>query len=190
MKIYTKTGDGGTTALIGGERVAKYDPRVEAYGSVDELTAFIALLADKLVEQVLSHGVNIELEEAVGIEDNGEYKTVITDTGKHDCRAVIIATGAHHRHLGIEGEDRFEGEGIFCNSAMNSRMMDKYCRLSNDCKALLKKLIDKMGLSARACSRIIKLSRTIADLEGSEIIRAPHIAEAIQLRSLDRKYWN
>ena len=50
MKIYTKTGDGGTTALIGGERVAKYDPRVEAYGSVDELTAFIALLADKLVD--------------------------------------------------------------------------------------------------------------------------------------------
>ena len=50
MKIYTKTGDGGTTALIGGERVAKYDLRVEAYGSVDELTAFIALLADKLVD--------------------------------------------------------------------------------------------------------------------------------------------
>lgn len=50
MKIYTKMGDGGTTALIGGERVAKYDLRVEAYGSVDELTAFIALLADKLVD--------------------------------------------------------------------------------------------------------------------------------------------
>lgn len=49
MKIYTKTGDGGTTALIGGERVAKYDLCVEAYGSVDELTAFIALLSDELV---------------------------------------------------------------------------------------------------------------------------------------------
>ncbi len=50
MKIYTKTGDGGTTALIGGERVAKYDLRVEAYGSVDELTSFIALLSDELVD--------------------------------------------------------------------------------------------------------------------------------------------
>ena len=49
MKIYTKTGDGGTTSLIGGERVKKYDLRVEAYGSVDELTAFIALLSDELV---------------------------------------------------------------------------------------------------------------------------------------------
>ena len=55
MKIYTKTGDGGTTALIGGERVAKYDLRVEAYGSVDELTAFIALLADKLVDERTEH---------------------------------------------------------------------------------------------------------------------------------------
>ncbi len=50
MKIYTKTGDGGTTALIGGERVAKYDLRVEAYGSVDELTSFIALLSDELID--------------------------------------------------------------------------------------------------------------------------------------------
>lgn len=50
MKIYTKTGDGGTTSLIGGERVAKCDLRVEAYGSVDELTAFMALLADTLTE--------------------------------------------------------------------------------------------------------------------------------------------
>jgi cob(I)alamin adenosyltransferase len=50
MKIYTKTGDGGTTSLIGGERVAKYDLRVEAYGSVDELMSFVALFADKLME--------------------------------------------------------------------------------------------------------------------------------------------
>ena len=50
MKIYTKTGDDGTTSLIGGERVKKYDLRVEAYGSVDELTAFLALLADKLID--------------------------------------------------------------------------------------------------------------------------------------------
>jgi cob(I)alamin adenosyltransferase len=59
MKIYTKTGDGGTTALIGGERVAKYDLRVEAYGSVDELTSFIALLSDELVyDERTEHLVN------------------------------------------------------------------------------------------------------------------------------------
>ena len=83
---------------------------------------------------------------------------------------------------------RFEGEGIFCNSAMSSRMMDKYCRLSNDCKALLKKLIDKMGLSARACSRIIKLSRTIADLAGLPDILPEHLTEAASYRFLDKQH--
>ncbi len=62
MKIYTKTGDGGTTSLIGGERVPKYDLRVEAYGSVDELTAFVALLADKLVDDERTEHLVPELQ--------------------------------------------------------------------------------------------------------------------------------
>ena len=56
MKIYTKTGDAGTTSLIGGERVSKCDPRVEAYGTVDELMAFVALLTDTLTEDVRTAG--------------------------------------------------------------------------------------------------------------------------------------
>lgn len=61
MKIYTKTGDNGTTSLIGGERVKKYDLRVEAYGSVDELTAFIALLSDVLSEDERTEHITSEL---------------------------------------------------------------------------------------------------------------------------------
>ena len=61
MKIYTKTGDNGTTSLIGGERVKKYDLRVEAYGSVDELTAFIALLSDVLSEDERTEHIPAEL---------------------------------------------------------------------------------------------------------------------------------
>lgn len=61
MKIYTKTGDDGTTSLIGGERVKKYDARVEAYGTVDELTAFVALLADKLDDDERSENLEPEL---------------------------------------------------------------------------------------------------------------------------------
>ena len=61
MKIYTKSGDKGTTSLIGGERVAKYDLRVEAYGTVDELTAFIALLADKLRDDERTERLTEEL---------------------------------------------------------------------------------------------------------------------------------
>lgn len=62
MKIYTKSGDAGTTSLIGGERVAKYDARVEAYGTVDELTAFVALLADELRDDSRTEDVVAELE--------------------------------------------------------------------------------------------------------------------------------
>ena len=84
-------------------------------------------------------------------------------------------------------KERFAEEGIFCNSAMNSRQMEKYCPLSDSCKALLEKIIDHMGLSARACSRIIKLARTIADLAGTEDILPEHISEAAGYRFLDKQ---
>lgn len=82
---------------------------------------------------------------------------------------------------------RFRDEGIFCNAAMNNRMIDKYCPLDAECRRLLEKLIERMGLSARACSRIIKLARTIADLENAEQISCEHISEAASYRFLDRQ---
>lgn len=82
--------------------------------------------------------------------------------------------------------DRFHGTGIFCNAAMDNRLTEQHCVLDSACKTLLEKLIDKMGLSARACSRILKLSRTIADLENSPSITTAHIAEASSYRFLDR----
>lgn len=83
--------------------------------------------------------------------------------------------------------DRFAGEGIFCNAAMNNRQIEKYCPLSSACKAVLERIIERMGLSARACSRIIKLARTIADLASVPEIRPEHIAEAAGYRFLDRQ---
>lgn len=82
---------------------------------------------------------------------------------------------------------RFAGEGIFCNAAMNSRQIDRYCPLSPECRALLERIIERMGLSARACSRIVKLARTIADLAGSPDILPGHISEAAGYRFLDRQ---
>jgi magnesium chelatase family protein len=82
---------------------------------------------------------------------------------------------------------RFEGEGIFCNAAMNNRQIGKYCPLSAECQSLLERIIDNMGLSARACSRIIKLARTIADLADAPDILPHHLSEAASYRFLDKQ---
>jgi magnesium chelatase family protein len=78
---------------------------------------------------------------------------------------------------------------VFCNAHMESRHIRKYCDLDQESQSLLKNAIEKLGLSARAYDRILKVSRTIADLDNSEGIKGQHVAEAIQYRSLDRKLW-
>jgi Mg chelatase-related protein len=85
--------------------------------------------------------------------------------------------------------ERFKGTPITCNARITSDLLHDACRLSNEGKALLKTAFEKLGLSARAYDRILKVARTIADLDASEEIRPRHVAEAVQYRSLDRKYW-
>lgn len=80
-------------------------------------------------------------------------------------------------------------DGIFKNADMNSKSIKKYCELDTSSQELLKIAMTKLGLSARAYDRILKVSRTIADLADSDSIKAAHISEAIQYRSLDRQYW-
>ncbi len=84
---------------------------------------------------------------------------------------------------------RFSGSKIYSNAQMTSRHMKVFCKLTDDAEAMLKQAIDHLRLSARAYDRILKLSRTIADLAGADEIGIEHIAEAVQYRSLDRKYW-
>lgn len=87
-------------------------------------------------------------------------------------------------------KSRMKGEeNIFCNAQMDAAAVHKYCTLSEDAEKLLKNAYEKLGLSARGYDRMLRVARTIADLAGSEIIEKSHVAEAISLRSLDRKYW-
>jgi magnesium chelatase family protein len=81
---------------------------------------------------------------------------------------------------------RFDKDKIFANGQMKTRHMKKYCTLTNDAQSLLDTAMQRLGLSARAYSRILKVSRTIADLDAAVDIGSSHVAEAIQYRTLDR----
>ena len=85
---------------------------------------------------------------------------------------------------------RYEGTGIYANAHLTPAMIREYCVLDDEASDVMKAAFDRLGLSARGYDRILKLSRTIADLEGCETIKKHHVARAVQLRSLDRKYWN
>lgn len=82
--------------------------------------------------------------------------------------------------------ERFKDDKIYCNSQMKARHIRKNCRLEDDAQAIIEKALHALGLSARAYTRILKLARTIADLEASETILSHHVSEAVQYRTLDR----
>jgi magnesium chelatase family protein len=82
---------------------------------------------------------------------------------------------------------RFQKRNLHANAQMGTRDIKKYCAVKPEAEKLLEVAINKLGLSARAYSRVLKVSRTIADLEGSEDIQPSHVSEAIQYRSLDRR---
>lgn len=104
-----------------------------------------------------------------------------------DTSAVIRKRVENTRRIQLE---RYKGIKIYSNSQLMPVMLNKFCRLDEKCRNILKNAFEKLGLSARAYSRILKVSRTIADMDSSDEIKPVHLAEAIQYRSLDRKLWN
>ncbi len=87
-------------------------------------------------------------------------------------------------------QKRFEGRArVTCNARMGTRELKQFCQLDETAKGLIQFAMSDLNLSARACDRILKVARTIADLAGSESIAPDHVSEAIQYRSLDRQIW-
>ena len=84
---------------------------------------------------------------------------------------------------------RQSGDKIYANAQMGTRQIRSHCELSADAERLLERAMQQQGLTARAHDRILKVARTIADLEGAEHLTVAHLAEAIQYRTLDRSYW-
>jgi magnesium chelatase family protein len=110
----------------------------------------------------------------------------ISSKEKEESSAIIRERVQKAREL---QQERYKGTSITCNARITSDILHEICPLSNDATILLKNVFERMGLSARAYDRILKVSRTIADMDNSEIIEKQHIAQAVQYRSLDRKYW-
>jgi magnesium chelatase family protein len=84
---------------------------------------------------------------------------------------------------------RLESFGIYCNAQMTPAALRRFCRLDGESEKQMENAITRLGLSARAYDRILRVSRTLADLENGEKINAHHVSEAIQYRTLDRTYW-
>ena len=85
---------------------------------------------------------------------------------------------------------RFDGTGITCNARITPKMLDEFCPMTDDARTALKSAFERLDMSARTYDRILKVARTVADIDNSETITAAHIMQAVRFRSLDRKYWN
>ena len=110
----------------------------------------------------------------------------ITGDGEAEDSASVRARVEKARKI---QQERLQGMGESCNARLEGDALHRFCPLDAGGKALLEKAVEKMGLSMRGYTRVIKVARTIADLAGEENIRMEHVAEAIQYRTLDRKYW-
>ena len=107
--------------------------------------------------------------------------TEITETSHEIKKRVDIAREIQR--------ERFKESGTLCNAKISSNEFEKVCLIDEYAEKALKLAFESLGLTARAYDRVLKVARTIADLEQSEIIHAEHVLEAVQYRSLDRKYW-
>lgn len=110
----------------------------------------------------------------------------ISSKEKEECSEKIRERVQKVREL---QQKRYSGTGITCNARITSDVLHEICPLSEDALVLLKNVFERMGLSARAYDRILKVARTVADMEEKQVIEKQHIAQAVQYRSLDRKYW-
>jgi len=104
--------------------------------------------------------------------------------GSAEIRERVLAARERQRN-----RFRKHGEKIYSNAQMTTRQIRTHCELGQDAERLLERAMQQQGLTARAHDRILKVARTIADLEGAESLAVPHLAEAIQYRTLDRSYW-
>lgn len=152
------------------------DPRHECSCTPQQIQRYMSKISGPLMDRI---DIHVEVP-ALSYEELAQ-KEAGEDSASMRSRVAQARQVQHQRFD--------KKEKIYCNAHMESAHLRTYCELDAASQELLKTAIEKLGLSARAYDRILKVSRTIADLEGCENIQSNHIAEAVQYRSLDRKLW-
>lgn len=152
-------------------------PTRECHCTPIQIQRYVGRISGPLLDRI---DIHIEVP-AVQFKDLSG-RTPPPSEGSEEIRERVLAAREHQRQ-------RLKGAGIFSNAALTSRQVREFCPLDAASEQLLERAMLRQGLSARAYDRILKVSRTIADLAGSANISTPHLAEAIGYRSLDRTYW-
>ena len=151
------------------------DPSKECICTPHQIQKYLSKVSGPLLDRIDLH---IEVPSLKWKEISGEELSEPSEAIRERvCRAREIQ------------QKRYESEGIHCNSQMSTSHLRKHCGLDGPSQSLLKSAMEKFGLSARAYDRILKVARTIADLDGEENLMPSFIAEAIQYRNLDRSVW-
>jgi magnesium chelatase family protein len=151
------------------------DPTRECKCTPAQIQRYISRISGPLLDRIDIH-IDVPAVKFRDLSSESEAE------GSAQIRERVIRT----RRIQLE---RFRDEKIFSNAQMTPRLIRKYCPIDSESKSLLEAAITRLGLSARAYDRILKVSRTIADLEGKQNIEPAHVSEAIQYRTLDRNFW-
>ncbi len=147
------------------------DPKHPCQCSPTQIRTYQNRISGPLLDRIDLHITAVPFRELTAAPDG--------DTSARLQQQVVAARAIQTK--------RFAGTSIHCNAQMPPRLVKKYCALTSEPRQLLERAMERLGFSARAYNRILKIARTIADLAGEAEIRTPHLAEAIQYRSLDRK---
>jgi magnesium chelatase family protein len=152
------------------------DPSRECRCTPLQIQRYIGRISGPLLDRI---DIHVDVPAVRFRELKGEAPS---EEGSEAVRARVVEARARQH-------GRLRGEGLFANAQMTPRLIRRHCRLDTEGERVLESALKRLGLSARAYDRILKVSRTIADLDGSDEIRTAHVAEAVGYRSLDRTYW-
>lgn len=151
------------------------DPRRDCHCTVPQIERYMGKISGPLLDR-------IDLHLEVPAVPFKELSAERGGTSSEEMRRQVVAARAKQT-------ERFAGSRTRYNAQMSSRQIRVFCKLSEECQSLLKESVNNLGLSARAHDKVLRVARTIADLDNSPEITAPHINEAINYRMLDRQMW-